>query len=440
MLGAMNQTVYLANPSSNYWISRLTLSGMSTSQLAIDSTNNVFISGSYSSNGLVVKLNGSGQLQWANTYYNGTNATRIEDVAVDSSGVPYAVGYEMDGTFVNGVLVFKLNTSNGSMSLQRRIYNTSGALFVSASRAVIGPDGGSVLYTGSTDTGGGTVGQYFGTTNTSTGNTTLARHIFTTNRSLNANGVGTNGTDIWISGDDYNNIGNDSTTPDLIVAKWNVASGAFDWTRRFEQGGAEDGCGIAVDSSGNSYVSVTIGSSVGMIVSKISSTGGTTWSRTVEPGASNTIVPFDIALDSSGNIYASAYYRVGGGNYQGYVVKFDTNGNVLWQRVLDSNNVQQYVRDIKIAANGDMVWLVDTNVTGSDDIIRLPADGSLTGTYVLGSTTYTYSSASLTVSTSSPSFSPISATFSSASVTTTTQTNGTHTNTSQTPTNTVVTI
>ena len=119
------------------------------------------------------------------------------------------------------------------------------------------------------------------------------------------------------------------------ILKYNSA-GVLQWQRRF----ANRLEGIAVDSSANVYVcgnDVTSGTTR-MQIAKFDTSGTIQWQRSLG-AASRTVVGLSAAVDSSGNFYIAGYgSNPGFSGFAALVVKYDTNGNLQWQRAMDRDS------------------------------------------------------------------------------------------------------
>lgn len=109
------------------------------------------------------------------------------------------------------------------------------------------------------------------------------------------------------------NLGND-----VFLAKYDSA-GTLVWATSAGGAGNDQGFGIAVDGSGNSYVSGVDSGEI--FVAKFNSSGTPVWATNAGAGTGG----FGISLDSSGNSYVS-------GNRADdiFVAKFDSNGTLAW--------------------------------------------------------------------------------------------------------------
>lgn len=148
---------------------------------------------------------------------------------------------------------------------------------------------------------------------------------------------------------------NQGATFDIYVAKYN-ANGAVLWAKNFSAAGREESWGIATDPSGNVYItgiftsaSVTFGAFTltnsavnydGVFVVKLDTDGNVLWAKK-GIGSALDKESNDIAVDTSGNVAIAGYTSFGTLNFEGaslnnasngnlFVIKFDTNGNVLW--------------------------------------------------------------------------------------------------------------
>lgn len=181
------------------------------------------------------------------------------------------------------------------------------------------------------------------------------------------------------------------------------AAGANTWSYAFGgSGGTFYGTDCAFDSTGNFYISGGFGSN-GSAVIKFYSFNAFQWGSYV-PLTSQFPLARTVAVDGSGNVYAAGE---GDGNYAP-IVKFSTSGSLLWQRSISviSTGSQTRIRSCAVDVSGNFYFC--GNTSGQAIVGKLPADGTLTGTYAgppavtYRSTSGTEQSLSITENTSYP--------------------------------------
>ena len=112
--------------------------------------------------------------------------------------------------------------------------------------------------------------------------------------------------------------------PGAYVAKYNTA-GIIQWNQYFPAGNLN---GIAVDSSGNVYVTgyTSVGANQDVLIAKFNSIGIIQWQRTIGRNVSSpSEYGYGVAVDSSGNAYVTGYAEnaSGSGTYDIFVFKYD---------------------------------------------------------------------------------------------------------------------
>ena len=135
---------------------------------------------------------------------------------------------------------------------------------------------------------------------------------------------------VYVAGTTYGALaGSHAGASDAFVRKFD-AKGAIVWTQQFGTSTDEQGNGIAVDGSGNVYVTGRTfgGSSNGGFVRKLDASGTTLWARPFGDAAET---PAAVAVDGSGNSYvAGTTYPNGQASGEAFVRKFDASGTVSW--------------------------------------------------------------------------------------------------------------
>ena len=348
--GGRDAFVSKLDSSGNYvWAKSFGDSGNdSGAWVAVDSSGNVYTAGNFGvtvdfdpgagtanltsngqQDGYVLKLDSSGNYVWAKNF-GGTLWDGVSSVAVDSSGNVYTAGsFEDTVDFDPGagtanltsstrpdVFVLKLDSSGNYVWAK-----SFGGWLVDSANAVAVDSSGNVYTTGVfRDTADFDPGA--GTTN------------------LTSNG----GTDVFVSKLD--------------------SSGDLVWAKSFGGTNNEYGFSVAVDSSGNvhttGYFNNTAdfdpgagtanltsytppgGSGGDAFVSKLDSSGNYVWARSFGSGGYNRDSGQSVAVDSSGNVYATGYFEdtvdfdpgagtvnfTSNGSVDVFVLKLDSSGNL----------------------------------------------------------------------------------------------------------------
>ena len=358
--------VKLSAAGAHLWSTYLGGAGFDEGRsIAVDSSGNVYATGLTASSGwvsggwdttyngddrdgYVVKLSAAGAHLWS-TYLGGTDRDYGLGIAVDSSGNAYVTGQTASEGWVSGGWDTSVNGGWESYVVK---LSPTGAHLWSTYLGGTGNDyggygiavdsSGNVYVTGWTDSGG------------------------------------------WVSGGwDTSYAG----ACDGYVVKLST-SGAHVWSTYLGGTGYDDGWGIAVDSSGNAYVTGSTYSSGwvsggwdtilngegsttysdGYVV-KLSTSGAHVWSTYL--GGTGNDCGYGIAVDSSGNAYAtgstgSSGWVSGGWNTtsgSGYVVKLSTAGAHRWSSYLGGTGFD-YGQGIAVDSSGNVYATGFTNSSG----------------------------------------------------------------------------
>ena len=325
----------------------------------------------------VLKVDSTGAFVWVQTYGSTSNlADRGLDIDIDSSANVYITGY-FQGTvdFGNGditasggsdIFVLKLDSSGAF----QWVYTAGGAGNDNGKGIAVDTDG-NILLTGifsqTVDFGGGTVssegefdffvlklnsaGAYQWVYTAGSNNDDEGLSIDTdSNNNSYITGYVESVIDFGVT---HNFYGNSEIGPsaDIFVLKLN-SEGVPQWANRYGQCQTEIGNGIAVDSSGNSYITgqfycdntnlggitLTHNGGTDYFVLKLNSDGVSQWAYSV--GSSSTDIGYDIAIDSSGNSYTTGKFA-GTINFGSesvtanvvddiFVLKLDSSGTFQW--------------------------------------------------------------------------------------------------------------
>jgi uncharacterized delta-60 repeat protein len=126
---------------------------------------------------------------------------------------------------------------------------------------------------------------------------------------------------------------------DVFLLKYN-GNGTLLWQRTWGGVGNDVGTGVAVNSSGDVYVTgYTNSSGAGgfdAILLKFNSAGSLVWQRSW--GGRGNDYGYGIALDARGGVYVSGETTsLGAGGSDAFVLKTDASGNLLWARTWGGN-------------------------------------------------------------------------------------------------------
>jgi uncharacterized delta-60 repeat protein len=302
--------------------------------VAVDVSGNVYVTGSsYGSNGLndfaTVKYSSSGDTLWVQRY-NGPadNWDAARDLALDASGNVYVTGESSSDSF--DYVTIKYSPS-GTQEWVARYNGQEGSddwpkdLAVDAS--------GNVYVTGQSS-GSGTFYDYATVKYSPTGTQEwVARYNGPGNTKDSAWALGVDGSgNVYVTGDSGEGSENLS---DYVTVKYDP-SGAQQWVARYSSlyDYATD---LVVDASGNVWVTgYSFGSGTGYDYATVrySSNGVQRWVARFHGGLSDDL-PYDLAVDASGNVYVTGETVIPGGDTDYGTVKYDARGREQWVAIYD---------------------------------------------------------------------------------------------------------
>lgn len=194
----------------------------------------------------------------------------------------------------------------------------------------------------------------------SSGSSTLVNRLYYKNGSLYASGYTIGGVF-----EGQTAVGNS----DMFVAKLNIDTGAVIWLKMFGQPSTQMATAeLVVDSSENVYVtgygnmsfdSYTVLGNMPSFVMKLDSSGNRLWTSYLDENGMF-FQASGIGLDNNGNVYiggsaigASFDGQAAVGNLDGFIAKFDSNGNKLWAKRTGSASNRLAIYDIEVDASGN---------------------------------------------------------------------------------------
>ena len=350
--------------------------------IAVDSFGNVYTSGYTNSQVgsnykfLIVKYNTAGVLQWQRTL--GSTGESGYDIAVDSSGNVYVSGEtSTQGAGGYDALIAKYDT-NGTLQWQR----TLGGADYEGGYGIAVDSSGNVYVTGSTfSQGAGSADDIIIAKYNTSGTLQWQRTLGGADvGQLHSVAVDSSG-NVYITGETYSQGAGNG---DILIAKYNT-SGTLQWQRTLGGASFDYGQGVTVDSSGNVYVTgSTFSQGAGngdVLIAKYNTNGTLQWQRTL--GGADSDVGYRIAVDSSGNVYITGYTSSqGAGSNDVIIAKYDTSGVLQWQRTLGGAG-GDYAEDIAVDSFGNVYITGYGGAQGNFGCIvaKLPGDGSGTGAY-----------------------------------------------------------
>ncbi|MFH1549130.1 MAG: SBBP repeat-containing protein, partial [Planctomycetota bacterium] len=322
--------------------------------VAIDGSGNAYISGyTYGSLGgtnaggfdaFLAKYDSAGSLLW--TEQLGTSSDeRCFSVAIDGSGNAYISGY------INSPAAYLAKyDSSGSLLWTRQLGTSS----YDYSHSVAIDGSGNAYISGHTsgDLGGPTAGGYdaFLAKYDSSGSLLWTEQLGTSGSeeswSVAIDGSG----NAYISG---------RTGSDAFLAKYD-SSGSLLWTEQLGTSSVDYSRSVAIDGSGNAYISGRTDGSLGgtnagdsdAFLAKYDSSGALLWTQQL--GTSSSDYSFSVAIDGSGNAYISGrtYGSLGGthaGDCDAFLAKYDDSGSLLWTEQLGTS---AYDESYSVAIDG----------------------------------------------------------------------------------------
>ncbi len=375
-LPALRQTTtsFQSNININNFEWNKTWGGSSNEQvsgMAIDSLGNIFITGSAGRYGgedddniFLLKYNSGGNLVW-NITWGQSDYDYSSGIAIDSTGNAFITGRtESYGAGHSDVFILKYNSS-GDL-LWGKIWGGSDDEW--APKIAIDASG-NVFISGSTESYGEGYSDVFLVKYDSSGNLLWDKAWGGSERDL---GIG-------IALDDSGNafimgwtLSYGAGSEDVFLLKYN-SSGNLLWNKTWGGSGYEYAYEIALDASGNTFITgVTSSYGAGhssVFLLKYDPSGNLLWDKTW--GGSSGETGRELAIDASGNVYITGETASFGAGYSdAFILKYDSSGNLLWDKTWGSSG-NDYGKGIAIDSLGN------TFITGSIGVYEGGGDKNL---------------------------------------------------------------
>ncbi|KKN55784.1 hypothetical protein LCGC14_0578910 [marine sediment metagenome] len=329
--------------------------------IAIDSTGNVFVTGRALSKIFIRKYDSSGNLLWAKTW----GAAWAPKIALDASGNAFITGStDSYGAGSSDAFILKLDSSGNQLWV--KIWGGSERdLGIEISLDYLG----NAFILGRTLSYGAGSEDVFLLKYNSTGNLLWDRtwggssHDYANDITLDASG------NAFITGTTWS-YGTGPT--DAFLLKFD-SSGNLQWDKTWGGSGGESGWEIAIDDSGYVYIAGET-SSYGAgyedaFLLKYDSSGNLQWDKTW--GGSANDYGRGIALDAIGNIYLTGMTSSYGVGYSDlFFGKYDSSGNKLFEKTWGGYGYD-YLKGIAIDSSGNTFITGDTYNYGEEGDIDI---------------------------------------------------------------------
>jgi len=365
--------------------------------VSVDLDRNIYCSGRTNSQGagsndaLITKYDSSGNLIWQRIL-GGASSDIANGIVVDNSGNVYITGVTASaGAGGNDALLAKYDSS-GTIQWQRVLGGASADLAIS----VVLDGSGNVYISGNTSSQGAGGTDALLAKYDSSGTLQWQRILGGASGDIFQKLTIDSSGNLYVCGDTQSQ---GAGQQDALLAKYD-SSGTLQWQRILGSAQPDTFFGITADNSGNVYVTgLTQSINPGiadLLITKYDSSGNLQWQGSLV-NAPTSEIGTQVALDSSGNVYITGitFDKM-------LLAKYDSSGTLQYQRIIGGANFESG-NSIFIDANDDILMAgISTSINvGNNDafLVKVPSDGSLTGTYVLNGQNIDYSASSLTTAT-----------------------------------------
>jgi uncharacterized delta-60 repeat protein len=331
-------TIKYDSAGQEEWVARYNgpgNAGDEATAIAVDGSGNVYVTGGsmnekFELDYTTIKYNSAGQQQWVARYSGPGNFDEAAAIAVDASGNVYVTGYSESSEYDDDYATIKYDAAGQQQWAAR--YNGP-ASDEDDAIAIAVDDSGNVFVAGSS------IGTNYPDSDYATIKYNSAGQKEWVAR-YNGPGEGVDfATGMAIDGFGNTYVTGASTGPngdyDYATIRYD-SSGQQQWVEHYDgpANGDDSASGIALDSSGNVYVtgsSTGVNSSSDYATIKYNPAGLRQWiARYDNPETHNDDVAKAIAVDSSNNIYVTGTTWVLGGGDDYASIKYNSAGEEQW--------------------------------------------------------------------------------------------------------------
>lgn len=333
--------------------------------IAVDKSGNIYVTGSsvniaLNTEIITIKYNTSGVQQWVASYSGPGSYDYGSSIALDDSGNVFLTGQSRGNGTGNDYVTIKYNSSGDSIWVAR--YSGPGDFPDYPSDIALDVNGN--VYVTGRSFGGGLYYDYATVKYNSSGNEVwVAKYDGPDNADDQANSLAVDGNgNVYVTGVSFNSL----TYDDYVTIKYN-SSGNSVWVRSYNgPGNSEDAAySIALDLLGNIYVtgkSYGNGTSGDYATIKYNSSGDSLWLARYNGTGNYNDEPASLVLDAFGNVYVTGFSYGIGTDYDYASVKYNSSGDSLWVgRYNGLGNNNDYAKAIAVNRAGNIY------ITGSSD-------------------------------------------------------------------------
>jgi uncharacterized delta-60 repeat protein len=129
------------------------------------------------------------------------------------------------------------------------------------------------------------------------------------------------------------------------------------WNRTFDRGNYDVAYGVAVDSSNNiivTGVSTLSGLAYDYLTVKYDANGNLLWNRTAAGASGKRDYAEDVAVDSNDNVIITGETELSTNFYDVWTLEYDSNGNHMWNRTI-GGSYNDYAYDVAVDSDGNII-------------------------------------------------------------------------------------